>query len=346
VEHRNLPQWRRTSARWGQASRRLPPVIVCAVGALSAIAPAAVSGAASTTPAVGSASAGLEFLETLRGASGKLEAAFRTPGEPLVPRPPRGLTARYEPEHGTAVVSPEFEAPQHPGVYRIAVDVDEVRRDVEDLRMITLVPFASKKKGQIGSYRLGQWPYERGGAPSSAYANPAGFVEVTRDNRSLPVSEHFTLGDFVTKDQPAVWPKYLLLDARLVDKLELIIDELEHEGYHVGHLAIMSGFRTPRYNQGGGDTSGRASLSRHMYGDATDVFVDNDRDGWTDDVNRDGRVDIRDAEVVARAAERAEARYPALVGGVGIYPASAGHGPFTHVDVRGRRARWRGTGSG
>ena len=231
-------------------------------------------------------------------------------------------------------------------MYKIAVEVDEAREDIEDLRVITLVPFAAKKDGQIGSYRLGQWPYERGGAPSSAYANPAGFVEVTPENRSLPVSEHFTLGDFLTKDQPAVWPKYLLLDAGLVDKLELVIDELEREGYPVGHLAIMSGFRTPRYNQEGGETSGRASLSRHMYGDATDVFVDNDRDGWTDDVNRDGRVDIRDAEVVARAAERVEASHPALVGGVGIYPASGVHGPFTHVDVRGRRARWRGTGSG
>jgi len=108
----------------------------------------------------------------------------------------------------------------------------------------------------------------------------------------------------------------------------------------------MSGFRTPRYNREGGQTSGRASLSRHMYGDATDVFVDNDRDGWTDDVNRDGRIDIRDAEVVARAAERVEARHPALVGGVGIYAATGVHGPFTHVDARGRRARWRGTGSG
>ena len=168
---------------------------------------------------------------------------------------------------------------------------------------------------------------------------------MTRENRSLRVSEHFALGDFLTKDQPAVWPKYLLLDARLVDKLELVIDELEREGYHVGHLAIMSGFRTPRYNQVGGQTSGRGKLSRHMYGDATDVFVDNDRDGWTDDVNRDGRVDVRDAEVVARAAERVEARHPALVGGIGIYHATGAHGPFTHVDTRGRRARWRGTGS-
>jgi len=317
------------------------------MGTLSAIAPAAAKGAAPTTSAVGRpAPAGLGFLETLRGASGKLEAAFRTPGEPLIREPPPGLTARYEPDRGAAVVSREFEAPQRPGVYKMAVEVAEGREDVEDLRVITLVPFAAKKHGQIGSYRLGLWPYERGGAPSSAYAIPAGFVEVTRENRSLRVSEHFTLGDFLTKDQPAVWPKYLLLDAALVDKLELVIDELEKEGYHVGHLAIMSGFRTPRYNQAGGETSGRASLSRHMYGDATDVFVDNDRDGWTDDVNRDGRVDIRDAEVVARAAERAEARHPALVGGVGIYPATGAHGPFTHVDARGRRARWRGTGSG
>jgi hypothetical protein len=312
------------------------------VGALS-IAPAAVKGAA---PAGRSASAGLEFLGALRGASGKLKAAFRTPGEPLIPQPPPGLTALYEPDHGAAVSSPAFDAPQRPGVYKVAVEVHEAREVVEDLRVVTLVPFAAKKEGQIGSYRLGQWPYERGGTASSAYALPAGFVEVTPENRSLPVSEHFTLGDFLTKDQAAVWPKYLLLHAELVDKLELVIDELKHEGYHVEHLAIMSGFRTPLYNQAGGDTSGRGKLSRHMYGDATDVFVDNDRDGRTDDVNRDGRVDIRDAEVVARAAERVEAGHPKLVGGVGIYPATGAHGPFTHVDVRGRRARWRGTGSG
>ena len=317
------------------------------MGALSTIAPAAGKGAALTTTATGrSTRAGLEFLEPLRGASGKLKAAFRTPGEPLIPDPPPGLTARYEPDQGTAVASPEFEAPLCPGVYRIAVEVDEAPEPIEDLRVITLVPFAAKKEGQIGSYRLGQWPYERGGAPSSAYANPAGFVEVTPENLSLPVSEHFTIGDFLTKDQADVWPKYLLLAAALVDKLELVINELEHEGYHVGHLAIMSGFRTPRYNQVGGETSGRGKLSRHMYGDATDVFVDNDRDGWTDDVNRDGRVDIRDAEVVARAAEGVEARYPDLVGGVGNYPATSVHGPFTHVDVRGRRARWRATRSG
>ena len=38
----------------------------------------------------------------------------------------------------------------------------------------------------------------------------------------------------------------------------------------------MSGFRTPQYNAGGGNTGGRAGLSRHMYGDASDIFIDND----------------------------------------------------------------------
>jgi hypothetical protein len=306
------------------------------------VAPAATG----NPPAALFPASGRDALASLRGASGKLAAAFRAPGAPLVPDPPPGLTARYQPDQGTPVLSPRFEAPPLPGVYQVSVELDEKRETVPDLRVITLVPFAAKKEGQIGAYRLGHWPYEHGGAPSSAYANPAGFVEVTPENRSLPVSEHFTLGDFLTKDQPAVWPKYLLLDAGLVDKLELIIDELQHEGYPVRHLAIMSGFRTPLYNRAGGQTAGRGALSRHMYGDATDVFVDNDRDGWTDDVNRDGRVDTRDAEVVAHAADRVEARYPSLVGGVGIYAATGAHGPFTHVDARGRRARWRGAGNG
>lgn len=344
METTGLPECARAPSRRGGVRRLSSAGLAFALITLSAVAPDAARGAGA--PAVArSRSADLECLAALRGASGKLEAAFRAPGEPLIPQAPAGLTALYEPDQGAALAATGFETPQRPGVYRIAVGTHETRKDVEDLRVITLVPFAAKKEGRIGSYRLGQWPFERGGAPLT-YAVPAGFVEVTAENRNLRVSRHFTLGDFLTKDQPGVWPKYLLLDARLLDKLELIIDELESEGHPVERMAIMSGFRTPLYNQAGGPASGRGKLSRHMYGDATDIFVDNDRDGWTDDINRDGRVDIRDAEVVARAADRAEARHPALVGGVGIYPATGAHGPFTHVDTRGRRARWRGDREG
>jgi len=31
---------------------------------------------------------------------------------------------------------------------------------------------------------------------------------------------------------------------------------------------------------------------------------------------------------------------------VGIYPGNAAHGPFAHIDTRGYRARWTGTGDG
>ena len=291
-----------------------------------------------------------QILNPLRGQSGKLRAAFRTPGAPLgtsEAAEEAEVSAHFQDEEGDPVVSDEFRAPTDPGMYKLAVEVGKATQPIDDLRVFTLVPFDEKKNQRIGLYYLGSWPYEKGGTPRSpAYGNPSGFVEVTRENRTTPVSEHFKLGDFLTKDQPDVWPKYMLLDPRLLDQLELAIADLESRGIDVKHVQVMSGFRTPRYNVAGGNTAGRANLSRHMYGDGADVFVDNDRNGTLDDLNGDGRVDTSDAEVFAAAVQRVETRYPALVGGVGIYKACCGHGPFTHVDVRGYRARWRGEGAG
>jgi uncharacterized protein YcbK (DUF882 family) len=154
------------------------------------------------------------------------------------------------------------------------------------------------------------------------------------------MSEHFRLRDFLTHDQQSVWPKYLVLREELIDKLELVIDDLNAHGTRVTHLSVMSGFRTPQYNARGVGAGGRARDSRHQYGDAADVFVDNDGDGWMDDLTGDGRVDQRDAQVIIDAAERVELAHPDLVGGAGLYRATRAHGPFAHVDVRGHRARW------
>jgi uncharacterized protein YcbK (DUF882 family) len=173
---------------------------------------------------------------------------------------------------------------------------------------------------------------------------PRGFIEVTLQNRDTHVSEHFRLRDFLTKDQPNVWPKYLVLEPKLLDKLELVLADLRARGIDTKGVTVMSGFRTPNYNASGGDTRGRASLSRHMYGDAADVFIDNDGNGRMDDLNRDGREDLRDARVIEEAVTRVERAYPALVGGCGVYVATSAHGPFTHIDTRGYRARWVETG--
>jgi uncharacterized protein YcbK (DUF882 family) len=224
---------------------------------------------------------------------------------------------------------------RRPGIYALpdsAVD--------RPLAFVTMLPFTSKASGRIGTYRIGFWPGERRRLSSPAYRNPEGFIEVTQENQDLQVSEHFRLRDFLTKDQRAVWPKYLVLRTELVDKLELVIDDLQAHGVRVERVSVMSGFRTPQYNAGGGDPRGRANNSRHMYGDAADVFVDNDGNGRMDDLNRDGLVDHRDAQVILKAVERVERAHPSLVGGVGVYRATSAHGPFAHVDVRGNRARW------
>jgi hypothetical protein len=208
--------------------------------------------------------------------------------------------------------------------------------------LIVMKPFSAKVAGRIGNYRLGNWPYEGRTPRSPNYASPKGFIEVTPDNFGTHVSEHFTVGQFLTKDQSDVWPKYLVLDRRLLDKLELTIAELDREGYAVKNFSIMSGFRTPEYNERGVGAGGRSAVSRHQYGDASDVYPDDDRDGRLDDLNRDGRVDLKDARILASAAEVVETKNPQLVGGIGIYPATSSHGPFVHIDARGTRARWNG----
>lgn len=283
----------------------------------------------------------LEFLHPLRGQSGELRYAPALPGSRVIQGAP-GAAAIIE---GGRIG--DFAAPSKPGIYNFSVEMNRARRDIENISIVTLVPRSQKRSGRIGPYQLGSWPFEGGGKPRSPrYAAPAGFIEVTRENQDFKVSEHFRLKQFLTKDQHNVWPKYLPLDPLLVDKLELTIQELQKEGVRVEHVHVMSGFRTPRYNAGSGNTSGRANLSRHMYGDGADVYVDNNRDGHPDDITGDGRVTVRDAEKFAAAAERVERNHRSLVGGIGIYVACCGHGPFTHIDVRGSRARWRGSGSG
>jgi len=212
--------------------------------------------------------------------------------------------------------------------------------EVAPLDTMSLLPFRAKVAGRIGPYRLGYWPAERGAIPSAAYANPPGFYEVTPQNEDTYVSRHFQLRDFLTHDQGNVWPKYVVLREPLIEKLENVIADLEAHGTPVEHVQVMSGFRTPEYNALGVGEGGRVSNSRHQYGDAADVFVDNDRDGRMDDLNGDGRVDAADDTVIVQAVNRVERAHPELLGGAGMYHGTPAHGPFVHIDARGNRARW------
>ncbi|HEY0969450.1 MAG TPA: hypothetical protein VGE02_00595 [Gemmatimonadales bacterium] len=304
----------------------------------------------------------LAAVDPGRGLSGALRATVRDPGEPLdVGNVPEGAdvgftgserVASADAENGgtsggasaaagtaAAVTDPDsVVAPERPGIWRLVLRAGSALRPVTDFAVITRRPLSARRDGRVGLYYIGSWPTER--SPRRGYTTPSGFIEVTRENQDTHVSDHFELRDFLTKGQEDVWPKYLVLDMQLVDKLELVLDDLQSRGVDVSGVRVMSGFRTPRYNATGGNTAGRASLSRHMYGDASDVYIDSDGDGWMDDINRDGRVDTGDARYLAAAAERVERKYPTLIGGIGIYSAGPGHGPFVHIDTRGYRARW------
>ena len=214
--------------------------------------------------------------------------------------------------------------------------------DPQAFSFITMLPWREKRGAYVGPYRMGWWPGERT-VVAANYENPTGFIEVTPNNQLTRMSEHFRLRDFVTHDQDAVWPKYVVLREALLDKLELVLQTMEAQGTPTNNVRVLSGFRAPYYNAGL-VAEGAARASRHQFGDASDIIIDNDRDGRMDDLNRDGRVDFQDTQVILRAVERVERTYPELVGGLGLYAGMGPSGPFTHIDVRGSRARWTSGG--
>ena len=288
------------------------------------------------------------LFDRARGASGKLRASIDTSAENVEPDSlPPGAELRYS---AGGEVTPADTQPKGVGVWSVALAIGNAIKPITDFNVITELPFSAKRGGKIGLYYIGNWPAERAKAkrvgptkaPTTSYANPSGFIQVTQDNADTHVSEHFMLRDFLTHDQPNVWPKYLVLQLKIVDKLELVLQDLAAHGVDVTGVRVMSGFRTPQYNAGGGNTQGRAALSRHMYGDASDIFIDSNHDGVMDDLDHDGRITIKDSKIIEAAVDRVEAAHPELVGGAGIYPAGPGHGPFIHIDTRGYRARWTG----
>jgi uncharacterized protein YcbK (DUF882 family) len=222
-------------------------------------------------------------------------------------------------------------APPAPGFYRLTVISDTQRRIVDELTLAVLVPFSQKLGATLNGYRIGTYVAERINARNRE--RPAGFVEVTSAHADLPVSKHFKLSDFLTRDGQQTWPRYAALNPRLLDKLELVIAELARVRGDSAPVAmsvsVNSGYRTPLYNL----VNHFADDSRHLYGDAADVAID---------ANGDGRYSLADSRLVALAVDAVERDHPELAGGLGLYSGPKYRTPYVHIDARGHRARWRG----
>ena len=83
----------------------------------------------------------------------------------------------------------------------------------------------------------------------------------------------------------------MVLNEALIVKLEKVTRELKRLGLVKKKIDFLSAFRTPHYNK----KPGQAKMSRHQWGSALDLFVDEGgKEYWMDDLNRDGKLDYRD----------------------------------------------------
>ena len=285
------------------------------------------------------------------GLSQELKLRFSLPGQEIefplaVAEDPSALQYQWvAAEGGDAVTDPmplagaTIVAPPRAGFYQLLLLHHSTARDsvvvtrerVSEPTLAVMVPFAEKAKGVLNGYHIGTYLAERFGG----HDEPEGFLEVGPGDLQLSVSKHFHLGDFITHDaQSEVWPKYVALNPRLLDKLELVVAEVaKMRGVSPDSMAALdvhSGFRTPAHNA---QVQRAARDSRHQYGDAADIAIDADGDG---------RITGSDSRIVASAVDSVEELHPDLVGGLGVYTSDRYRTPYVHIDARGHRSRWRG----
>lgn len=268
-------------------------------------------------------------------------AVFALPGERLDLRVIDPGERRFRLEADGLPVAERFpgrwtwQAPAASGLHRLRI-VEEGSGAAMSLPTFVMVPATEMVEGTLNGYRIGRYPSTplRG---LDIYRPPAGFVEVPPELARTPVSPHFTLGQFLCKEE-AGWPRYLALQEKLLLKLEHLLERVNAHGTACPTFAVLSGFRTPLYNR----ALGNSPYSRHLWGGAADIYVDADRDGVMDDLDGNGRVGLGDATVLCELVEGlvGEPEFASLDGGLGRYPRSGAHGPFVHVDVRGFPARW------
>ena len=222
-------------------------------------------------------------------------------------------------------------APLTPGFYELVVTRNGVSQRILEPRLAVLVPFELKLGSTLNGYQIGRYPAEW--SRNDDGETPDGFAEVREEHLDLPLTKHLKVRDFVTHDRQTIWPRYVAVDPRVLDKIELVLRELARrrgEERAQFSLEVHSGFRTPLHNS---SVEGSARDSRHLYGDAADVAIDADGDG---------QLTLFDAYRVEQAVDWVERLHPELAGGLGVYSSRRYATPYCHIDARGERKRWRG----
>jgi hypothetical protein len=260
----------------------------------------------------------------------------------------------------------ECRAPQTPGLYTLSW------RDAGDsvptvsIEVVVLQQAAMQLQGDrthvkingkpIGSYGdPSEAPVKRVRENSNRYQVPRYFATLTPELMKLKFGPDFDLGQLIAyKDYRNTEGKKVYTTDRhtdvfpprldLIEKLVKLRDRLRQKGIKVTKFWITSGFRTPEYNK----TIGGALFSRHCYGDAVDLVIDEDDDKHMDDLNGDGRIDRKDGIIIGNAVRELELEGAVVPGGIGVYEWNGEDSvrSHVHIDCRGYVSRWGQVDSG
>ena len=246
------------------------------------------------------------------------------PGKPLNLDLPNGARAFID-----GIRVEDWYAPAEAGMHTL--HIEQANRTVSEVAIFVLEPSSKiDENGDLNGYKIGKYPR----------ATPEGFIRLNSEaDYRTAISPSFSIGQFICKQQPSHFPKYVLVSAPNLQRSEALLKSLREDDITDAEtFFVMSGFRTPFYNT----AIGSAKFSRHMYGDAFDIYLDvAPRDGVMDDVNGDGRITKADANFLYDyAANLFSERTDLPKGGLGAYGPNAVRGPFVHVDGRGSIARW------
>ena len=123
----------------------------------------------------------------------------------------------------------------------------------------------------------------------------------------IELTQNFTLKEFACKDGTPVPEKYYFNLLVLAEELEALRAEINKP------IIILSGYRTPEYNE----KVGGVSHSQHLLAKAADIVVKG-----------------MDSKEVYYAIENLIAMKKMKDGGLGLYP------NFVHYDIRKKKSRW------
>jgi len=127
----------------------------------------------------------------------------------------------------------------------------------------------------------------------------------------MKLEKNFNLSEFCCRDGTPVPEEHMESVKKLARNLQVLRDFIGRP------IRIISGYRSPKYNT----KIGGARRSQHMLSKAADIKIA-------------GMTPKEVKEIIEHLIKDGEMDK----GGVGLYTT------FTHYDIRGRNARWYGTG--